>query len=330
MKPPLRVTVTTEVALAPPAVIASEVGLKVKDAPCAAPPATVTVTVVVAVATPVPDPWITSGYGPFTAPVAACTVSVDVAAVTLVGLTVAVTPAGAPVTVNATGPVKGAVRDTVITDVTAAPPTFAVTAPGSAASPIAPFVAATTTTVSVAVAVVTPVPAALIVMVLLPGVTAAPTEISTVAVVAAPGMTSGEKVTVTPVGLPLADRVTAPVKEPLRVMVAATVLLPPCATLTLVGESASETEPAGGFSSLLQAEIVMIPVTIVRVAKRRVRRRLSLIPGHRSGPPVRHYSRREPVMRDRLIGPPVHTAIRAGRVRKSPGDASGVKGSSRS
>ena len=96
--------------------------------------------------------------------------------------------------------------------------------------------------------------------------------------------------TVTPVGLPLAVRVTAPVKEPLRVMVAATVLLPPGAMLTLVGESASETVPAGGFSSLLQAEIVTTPATMVSVAKRRVRRRLSLIRGIEQSPGAAWYA----------------------------------------
>src|SRR2546423_409377 len=68
--------------------------------------ATVIPTVVVWLEAPVPVPVMVSVAVPGVAFDAAVTVSVELFAVALVGLSVAVTPVGAPVTASATAPVK--------------------------------------------------------------------------------------------------------------------------------------------------------------------------------------------------------------------------------
>ena len=181
MKPPLRVTVTTEVPLAPPAVIGSGVRIEGEGSALRRTAGNRGVhgngRIGDAGAGAMNDERIRPIHGARRRRDG----EVDVAPVTLMGFIVAVTPAGAPVTVRPTAPAKGAVRVTVMTDVTAprrrSPSSVRIGRQRDRA-----VLRRTTTTVSVAVAVVTPVPAALMVMVLSPGVTAAPTEISTVAV----------------------------------------------------------------------------------------------------------------------------------------------------
>ena len=141
----------------------------------------------------------------------AATVNVDVVAVTLVGLSVAVTPEGEPVTaaVNATAPVNEPVRATVMVDVADPPCTIdplsaaplSVNPPGAGA--------AVTVSASDAVLSATPVAFARMVRFAVPTVAALPaTSVRTLAV-APVARLAGVRTGVTPAGAPSTDRSTS-------------------------------------------------------------------------------------------------------------------------
>jgi hypothetical protein len=169
--------VTVDVLLAPPAVSGSGFGLNVNEAPAEAPPLTVAFTVTVASAMP-----RARNHGPradrcrYTALAVADTLRVEVGPGALTGFMLAVTPAGAPVTVKPTAPANGAVRVMVIVDVTAAAPAATLSALGLATSEIAPASRRPRRLPSASWwRWWTLEPSALIVMAWVPGTTAAPT-----------------------------------------------------------------------------------------------------------------------------------------------------------
>ena len=158
----VRVSVTVEVPLAP-AWIDTVAGATASEMlPAAA--VTVTVSVVVAFDTPVPAPVNVIGYLPAAtaAPTVTVTVEVNVAPVSVAGLKATVMPAGAPLLVRVTSPVK-LLRVRVRVAVPFAPAAIDTVA-GATASVMLDVGGAVTVTVNVDVALVTPVPAPVIVI----------------------------------------------------------------------------------------------------------------------------------------------------------------------
>jgi hypothetical protein len=108
VKPPVRVMVTVYVVLAPRTTVwLAGDALSVKSGAAGA--VTVSVTLVVRLSVPL-VPVIVSGYEPAGVVVAVVTVSVDDAAVAGFGLYADVAPAGSPVVLSVTAPVKPPTR----------------------------------------------------------------------------------------------------------------------------------------------------------------------------------------------------------------------------
>src|SRR5262245_52210008 len=223
VKPPVRVMVTVLVAAAPPCVTLTAAGLadSVKLGVCGGVTGRLTVVMRVPVM-PVAVPLIVTGTVPVAAVAEAVNVAVLVAPVAGLGLKVTVTPVCWPLAESVTAPVKPPVRVMVTVLAAEAPPCAMLTADGFAES--VKFGVCAGFTVRVTVVMREPLmPVAVPLRVTGNVPVVADAEAVNVTVLVPPVAGFGLAVTVTPAGWPVALKVTAPVKPPLRVMV--TVLL---------------------------------------------------------------------------------------------------------
>ena len=220
------------VTVVPPAGTDTAAGVMVRVTPDVVDAAvTLRLTVVDCAAAPAPVPVTVRVELPMVAPAAALIVSVALVPLALVGEIDVVTPVGAPVTVNATGPVK-LLR--LIFSVTAPdPPCPTLIVLGVGVSPNEPDVDVTVS-VNVFDTDVTPLPAAVTVIGYTPAAVVAATLIVTVPVELLPVVEIDDTVAVTPAGAPVTVTVGVPENPLDPVTVTVRFVDPPCATLALV------------------------------------------------------------------------------------------------
>lgn len=219
------------VTVVPPAATETAAGVRVSvvpDVPVGA--VTLRLIVVDCAAAPVPVPVTVRVELPIAAAPVAFTVSVALVVFVLAGLIVAVTPAGAPVTVNATGAVKLFRLRLSVTDPDPFCPTLIVF--GVAVRPNDPDVDETVR-LNVFDDDVRPGDAAVTLSEYVPATAVEATLSVTVPVDVLPDVEIVETVGVTPAGAPVTVTVGVPLKPPPPVTVTVKFVVPPCATLAL-------------------------------------------------------------------------------------------------
>lgn len=230
----------------------------------ALPAVVVSASVAVAFVTPAADAVTVMVELLAAAPEAAAIVSVAVFPVTFDADNVAVTPAGAPLTARSTAPVNGAVLVMVSVLVPLAPAATDSVA-GDSAIAIDPVAGTVVVTPRDAVAFATPVPEPVTTMV--PVDAAVPAATATVKVAELPVTLALESVAVTPVGAPLTERFTAPVNDPVRVIVMVLVLFVPAASDSDVGERASVKAPVAAAPWTVSAYDAVLSATPLPLAR---------------------------------------------------------------
>ena len=220
---------------------------------------TVTPMGAVALDTPAPLAVTVTVPAPSVAPALAVSVSVvvSVVPVSVAGANAAVTPVGSPLAASETSPVKF-VRASVIVLV-ALPPAEKLTVLGEAAMLIAG--AALTVTPMGAVALDTPAPLAVTVTVPAPSVAPALAVSVSVAVRVVPVSVGGANAAVTPVGSPLADSETSPVKF-VRASVIRVVDEPPADTVVVAGVALMAIAGAALTVSPIVPEVLLTPAPV--------------------------------------------------------------------
>lgn len=207
---------------------------------------------------------MTMGYAPTGTAAPTSTVMPDVVPVTLVGLNVTVIPAGAPVLVSATAPVKfvrASVR-VLLPDCPCAILRF----PGAAESATLGVGGAVTVTVRTAVWLVTPVLAPCTVIGYAPGATVAAT-LTAIADVA-PVALAGVNTTVIPAGtVPVVVNATAPANPPLRAIFAVALPDCPCWMLSAAGVKVSAKLGDAVIVSCTFAVCCVTPVPVPRIVR---------------------------------------------------------------
>ncbi len=202
---------------------------------------------------------------PVAVPVVVLSVRVDVPAPVMdVGLKVAVTPDGSPLADKAIAELKPPVTVLVIVEVTELPLTT-LTEEGEALRVKLPVTGAVTVRLTVAVCV-SPPPVPVTVMVYVP---VAVVEATAMVMVEVPepgaAMGVGLKLTVTPVGWPLAVKAMAELKPPEAAVVIVEVPLLPCTTETDVGEAEMVKLGTGGpVSAVIRAAPFMLPHPVTK------------------------------------------------------------------
>jgi hypothetical protein len=217
---------------------------------------------VLCAATPVPVPFTVSVYAPGAVAVVVVTASEAVVtlAASVAGVSVAVIPAGAPATDSTTSPAKPPVRAAVMVLVPFWP-AVTLRAAGDALRLKAGVAAAVTVSVTAVVTFATPLPLAVIVRGYAPGAALFATASTSVLVVEPAAIEAGAKVAVTPVGRPVAARVTASANPLMRVMVRPTFPAVPCVTLA-VALAAVRVMAGVGTVRAKAAELALTPLPV--------------------------------------------------------------------
>src|SRR5262245_6201327 len=231
--------------------------------PLPPPPPSFTVrpTVVVRVIFP-PAPVTVNVTAPSVAVLDAERVKTLLPAVPGFGLTLGVTPAGAPLALNVTPPVKPPVRVIVIVLVPLAPRLIVKLA--GLADSVKSGVCTSLTMRLNGIFRVRPPPVPVMVIVTDPS--AAVLDAATVISVLPPGAGFGLKLMVTPAGGALALKVTLSAKPPVRVIVIVLVPLAPRTTFRLVGEADSAKSGGCGWFTVrlivvVRGRLPLVPVT---------------------------------------------------------------------